>query len=361
MSLRPIFGHAAVRERLAQSLHVGKLPASLLFTGKPGVGKQRLALWLAQLLVCDRVSRDGLAEPCGECSPCRYVLRGQHPDVHWFFPRPSIPNADVEDYRNDLRDAIQTRMTADGLWAAPGGSEGIFMNMVRGLIQSAAVRPALAKRAIFIVGDAERMVSQLGSDQAANAFLKLLEEPPPDTTIVLTSSEPGKLLPTIKSRVVTVRVQPVSAAEVAAFLDDEAVGKQIKGGTRGELVAVAAGAPGMLLSSEDTKGAFNGARQMLDAALVPTGPQGTVERVKVAARHGVAGARGSFSDVLDALVVLLHERSRQLTLAGHDRQARRTAQGIVTVLNMKERAQQNVAPNLMAASLVKSLHNLLAS
>ena len=57
-----------------------------------------------------------------------------------------------------------------------------------------------------MIGDAERMVAQEGSDQAANAFLKLLEEPPADTTLILTSSEPGALLPTIRSRSVSVRV-----------------------------------------------------------------------------------------------------------------------------------------------------------
>lgn len=361
MSLRPLFGHAGVRQRLAQSIHLGKLPASLLFSGPVGVGKQRLGLWLGQLLLCERATAERLAEPCGECKHCRYALRAQHPDLHWFYPRPSLKDPDVEDAKADIQDATQQRIANDGLWTAPGGQDGIFITTVRALVQLASLRPAMAKRSVFIVGDAERMVSQLGSDQAANAFLKLLEEPPPDTTIILTSSEPGALLPTIRSRVVSVRVQPLAASDVSAFLDDPAVSKQVKGAARAELVASASGAPGTLLSSHDTKGAFMSARQLLEASLQPPGPQGTAERIKVAARHGVTGARGAFSDTLDALVLLLHDRARQATLAGHDRQARRTAQGIVTVLSIKERAQQNVSPNLMAASLVNSLHVLLTS
>ena len=85
----------------------------------------------------------------------------------------------------------------------------------------------MARRKVFVIGDAERMVAQEGSDQAANAFLKLLEEPPEDTTIILTSSEPGALLPTIRSRVVAVRVPPLSGAEVSAFLADPVVAKQL--------------------------------------------------------------------------------------------------------------------------------------
>ena len=326
MTLRPLFGHAGVRQRLAQSLHLGKLPASLLFTGPIGVGKQRLGLWLGQLLLCERANAERLAEPCGECLHCRYALRGQHPDLHWFFPRPRLSDPDVEDAKSDMHDATQQRMANDGLWTAPGGLDGIFMVSVKALLQMASFRPAMAKRVVFLVGDAERMVPQVSSPEAANAFLKILEEPPPDTTIILTSSEAGALLPTIRSRVVTVRVQPLAAADVSAFLDDPEVSKHVKVGSRAEMVASASGAPGMLLASDDTKGAFNSARQMLDAALQPTGPQGTAERVKVAARQGVTGARGAFSDTLDALVHLLHERARQLAMAGHDRQARRTAQ-----------------------------------
>src|SRR6185312_2271062 len=98
--------------------------------------------------------------------------------------------------------------------------EGIYVATVRSLVQHAAKTPAMGRRKVLIVGDAERMVPQEGSDAAANAFLKLLEEPPADTTIVLTSSEPGSLLPTIRSRVVSMRVPPVSEQAVRAFLTD---------------------------------------------------------------------------------------------------------------------------------------------
>src|SRR4029453_11349249 len=89
--------------------------------------------------------------------------------------------------------------------------------------------PAIAKRKVFIIGDAERMVPQEGSEQAANAFLKLLEEPPADTTIILTSSEPGALLPTIRSRVVSMRAAPLSQDSMRAFLADDQVVTHLKG------------------------------------------------------------------------------------------------------------------------------------
>lgn len=361
MSFRPLIGHETTRRRLAVAAGQGKLPASLLFQGPVGVGKQRLGLWLGQLLLCERATIEGLAEPCGDCIHCRYASRGQHPDLHWFYPRPRLTDPDVDDAKADMAESTAQRMKDDGLWIAPAGNEGIFMVTVRALIQLASIRPAMARRSVFVVGDAERMVPQASSPEAANAFLKLLEEPPPDTTIIITSSEPGALLPTIKSRVVTVRVLPLRAPEMATFLDDPIVAKRLNGAPRAELIASAAGSPGMLLSREGTHGAFANARRILDAALQPAGPNGATERIKVAAKQGVTGARGAFSDMLDALVVLLHDRARQLAVAGHDRHARRTSQGIVTVLEIKEKTETNISPQLLAASLVNSLHTLLTS
>ena len=361
MTLRPLYGFSELRKRLAESVNSGQLPASLLMQGARGVGKQRLALWLGQLLLCERVGPENLTEPCGSCIHCRYVLRGQHPDLHWFFPRPRLKEANVEiaDVKADLAEAISERMQHDGLWITPPGTDGVHVASVRALVQLASMRPAMAKRAVFVVGDAERMVSQLGADQAANAFLKLLEEPPPDTTIILTTSEPGALLPTIKSRVVSIRVPLAQPADVVAFLDDPAVAKKLKGISREQAIASSAGAPGVLLGAESTTASFANARRMLDAALGPPGSQGDGERIKVAARHGVSGARGSFTDTLDALTILLHDRARNLAIGGQQRLARRTAQAVVAVESAKEKAQGNVSPQLLSASLVASLHELL--
>src|SRR6185312_8445305 len=106
----------------------------------------------------------------------------------------------------------------------------------------------IAKRKVFVIGDAERMVPQEGSDAAANAFLKLLEEPPANTTLVLTSSEPGALLPTIRSRVVAVRVPPISDSAVEEFLADPIVKTYLRSEKSkipaSELVGLAGGAPG---------------------------------------------------------------------------------------------------------------------
>jgi hypothetical protein len=78
-ALSTVYGHQLLRDRLAAAWHGDRLPASLLFVGRRGVGKQRLALWLGQMLLCERAQVEALPEPCGACQHCRYAERGNHP------------------------------------------------------------------------------------------------------------------------------------------------------------------------------------------------------------------------------------------------------------------------------------------
>jgi len=250
-------------------------------------------------------------------------------------------------------------MGQDGLWSAPSGSEGLYIATVRTIVHQASMRPAMASHGVFVVGDAERMVPQEGQEQAANAFLKLLEEPPPTTLLIATTSEPGALLPTIRSRVVTVRVPTLARADVEAFMDDPAVQRRLGALPRAEAVAKASGAPGELLSGEANAAAFSAARRLLDAALQPSSPAGAAERIKAAARQGSAGARGAFSDTLDAIAVLMHGRVRGLVSQGLNAEARRTAAAMSLLQGAKLKAQGNVSPQLLGAALVEDLHRAL--
>jgi DNA polymerase-3 subunit delta' len=213
----------------------------------------------------------------------------------------------------------------------------------------------MARRKVFVVGDAERMIPQEGSDMAANAFLKLLEEPPADTTIVVTSSEPGALLPTIRSRVVSLRVAPLSAGDVRSFLADPVVAKTLDGESlpkddAGRL-AIAAGAPGDLLGRPERDAARTSARRILDAA--ESGDRAAALRVAFA--QGASGARGRFTDTLDALAALLHDRTRMRVECGDERAAERSARAIDAVERARELASGNVSPNLVTADLFREL------
>ena len=366
MPLVPLYGHAALRARLLDAHARGALPASLLLHGPRGVGKQRLALWLAQALVCDGPAeqRPGGA-PCGACRHCRYADGYQHPDLAWFFPRPRLKDtdADADDVRADYAEARAERAERGGLYAPAGGLDGLFVPTVRAIVRQAAISPAMARRKVFVVGDAERMAPQEGAEAAANAFLKLLEEPPADTTLLLTSSEPGALLPTIRSRVVSVRVPPLVQADVRAFLADPQVRAALAtvGGPEGDdtRVAAAGGAPGALVGAAERGAADAEAERLLRAALEGD----RADRLRAAFVQGASKARGAFSDVLDALTVRLHGLAREgaAPRAPGDaapRDARRGfggARAVDAVERAKARAYGNVNPQLVTAALVREL------
>ncbi len=351
MPIVDLYGHEQLRERLAESIRAGTLPASLLLQGPRGVGKQRLALWLAQRLLCV-----GSSPPCRSCTSCRYVAELTHPDLHWVFPRPRLKDSDpdLEQVRDDYAEAIAERSAESGLYAPPSGSEGIYVATVRSLVQRAAFAPAIGKRKVFIIGAAERMVPQEGADMAANAFLKLLEEPPADTTIILTSSEPGALLPTIRSRVAVVRVPLVQDKAVREFVENPVVKKALDRNARtsaAERVRVAAGAPGRLLSGEtDAKATIN-ARRIVDAA---TGMRQS-QLHAAALAQGSMGARGLFADTLDALVELLGERARDALHKKDFGAAASAARAVDSVLNAQTYASGNVNPQLIASKLIRDL------
>ena len=357
MPLVELHGHERLREQLRSAVTRGTLPASLLLHGPRGVGKQRLALWLTQLLLCDGEE----PHPCGKCQQCRFTYELSHPDLHWVFPRPRLKDSDpsLEDVRDDYADAVAERMAAHGLYAPPSGSDGIFVATVRAIVRSAAMSPALARRKAFVIGDAERMVSQEGSDQAANAFLKLLEEPPADTSVILTSSEAGALLPTVRSRVIAVRVPPLADRDVRAFLADPAVSTYLRSekvkSSADELIEAAAGAPGRILAGSILREATAQAQRLLDA--VVSNDRAAVYRA--AFGQGASRARGSFTDSLNALEVLLHERVRSAAGAGNDSVASGAAKALELVERAKEQAASNVNPQLLTIGLLRDIAALM--
>jgi DNA polymerase III subunit delta' len=348
-------GHETLLARLRHQAVAGSLPSSVLLHGPAGVGKQQVALWLAKVLVCADPNA-----PCDACQHCRLASAWQHPDIQWVFPRPRLKDSDPshDDVRADLAEAIADRAKALGLYAPPSGTEGIFVSTVRTVVHGASSRPALAARRVIVVGDAERMVAQEGADQAANAFLKLLEEPPPGTHLVLTSSEPGALLPTIRSRVVAFRVGPVAERDVRRFLDRPGVRPALAAAglpaDDASLLAFAGGAPGALLAGGSRASAVQAARAVLAAA---TGPRSA--GFKAAFQQGASGARGEFTDVLDALTDVLADSVRRHVNDGRP-QAADAARAVLAVEAAKADARQNAQPSLLMARLLPTLASVSA-
>jgi DNA polymerase III subunit delta' len=304
-----VYGHDDVRRALARAVHRATLPGSLLVHGSPGVGRQTLARWLARFLVCEAPSP---TEPCGGCAGCRLALGLQHPDIHWFFPLPRPKGASTPD---KLADALETarfetlaEWRRDPLYQPPDDEpRGLYLAQVRTIRRLGARRPAMAHRQVFIVGNAELLVPQEASEEAANALLKILEEPPPATTFILTASDPEALLPTLRSRVLPVRLRAFNDAAVAAFLHDRAGVDQATARVLGRL---GRGSIGRALSFRSAEGAPARAEEVrgnalawLEAALDPEPGR----RYGAALAQGPTGARGAFGDTLDALELWLRD------------------------------------------------------
>ncbi|HTK47447.1 MAG TPA: hypothetical protein VL328_05630 [Gemmatimonadaceae bacterium] len=355
MPLLPIHGHEAVRQRLDDAIRRDALPGSLLLHGPAGVGKQRLALWLGQRLLCTGPE----PRPCGTCQHCRYALEGTHPDIHWYFPRPRLDgDASLDDVADDFREALGER-TKTGVYAPPPPADGVLIATIRAMVHAAALAPALAHRKVFVLGDADRMVLREGAEDSAGAFLKLLEEPPRRTTVVLTSSEPGALIPTIRSRVVAIRVPPLGPDDVDAVLAEPAMQKQLAAAgvpaKPDERRRLAAGAPGSLLARSEWGDALDRARRILSA--VDRGDRR--ERMRVALGQGSAKARGAFTTSLEALTTLLHERARAAVERGNAGAARQAARALDHVEAAKERATGNTNPQLVTVDLLRRLEETL--
>ncbi|HVZ48916.1 MAG TPA: hypothetical protein VG916_09045 [Gemmatimonadaceae bacterium] len=351
MPFAPLIGHESLRARLDEQVRRGTLASGILFTGPAGIGKQRLALWLAQRLLCEEPGA-----PCGACQHCRFVLEGTHPDLLWVFPRPNLKDSDAapDEVAADYAEAVAERVAAGGVYTRPDGSAGIFRYTTRLLVQRASRAPALARRKVFVVGEADRMVPQASSPEAANMFLKLLEEPPASTFLLLTSSEPGALLPTIRSRVLEVRVRPLPPAGVRSFLALPAAAPLAAQGTVDELVALSHGAPGAVVDAAPRAAAVRRARTLLDAAV-----QHRDRIYSVAYAQGAAGARGGFSDALDALTELVYARTRAAATSGDERTAGAGERAMVAIEEAKRDAERNATPQLVAFRLLTRLSETL--
>lgn len=341
MALRPLYGHEALRRRLAESVRLERLPQTLLFEGPKGVGKQRLALWLAQALLCEATKA---GEPCGSCRPCRLLTTLTHPDLHWFVPlEPSKKHADADKQVDLVEAALGEEMASrreHPLYAPPTGMAAHTIAAIRLLLRRINLCPALGQRKIFIIGDAERLIPQRSSPEAANALLKALEEPPASAVFVLTAADPGSLPPTILSRVVRIRVPRVPDSVVTLFVQKEL--PELRSADR--IVPTAEGSIGRVLA---LKGGTE--RQEPGGGWLAAGQRGGVERYATALRQAPFQARGGFTDMLDGLLDRLRREVRVAEDPG------RLVEAIALVLEAREQAQGNVNPQLLAAVLADDL------
>lgn len=213
MPFDTVLGQDRAKQTLRRAIRADRLPHALLLTGPDGVGKAALALALARAVNCARRGE----EPCDACPPCHRIQTLTHPDVHVLFParrsRRESEDVDPEEERKFLSGLAHDPYR----YPVAGPSETILIDRVRRLENDLARGLYEGRRRVAILLGAERM-----RQETANALLKTLEEPLPDTLLILVTSRPNALLPTILSRCQQVRLRPLSSEEVLRALRKDA-------------------------------------------------------------------------------------------------------------------------------------------
>lgn len=175
-----IIGHEDIVRHFKSSIELGKVSHAYILHGEKGVGKKTLANVVAKSLQCE----SGNPDPCGECKSCLQVESNNQPDIIWL--KQEKPNViSVDEIRSQIVNDID-------------------------------LKPYSSRYKIYIIPDAQMM-----NQQAQNALLKTLEEPPEYAIIILLTNNVDKFLPTILSRCIVLNFKPVQPLEMIEYLEEQ--------------------------------------------------------------------------------------------------------------------------------------------
>lgn len=179
LKFEDILGHEQIKEHFQKAIESHKVSHAYILTGEAGMGRKSLANAFALTLLCEK----GKKEPCMECHACKQVLSGNHPDLI-FVTHEKPASIGVDDIREQINDTV-------------------------------AVRPYSSYYKVYIVDEAEKM-----TQQAQNALLKTIEEPPSYAIIILLTTNQESFLPTILSRCVQLKLKPLKDFVVKSYLTE---------------------------------------------------------------------------------------------------------------------------------------------
>jgi DNA polymerase-3 subunit delta' len=182
-----------------------RLPHALLLHGMRGTGKRQFARALAQLLLCERGGVDGLA--CGTCAGCQLFTADNHPDIRWLVPEADLPaRAAGEESDEAPAEARSARRRT------------ILIDQVRDIGEFLTLASHRGGRRVVLLAPAEAL-----NGPAANALLKLLEEPPAGAVFVAISDDLDAVLPTVRSRCVLLRAPLPDTSAALTWLQSRGI------------------------------------------------------------------------------------------------------------------------------------------
>jgi DNA polymerase-3 subunit delta' len=233
-------GNTATVTRLRESIGAQRFPHSMILAGPKGAGKYTLALMLAKAVNClNPTESDGLPDFCGVCANCTRIHDSAN--LETLVEEAVAAREDLrETDKRETRILIQTH--PDVLIVPPDPPQLLIkLGQVRQVIHVAYYRPPVEARRSFTI-----FTSSAFMKEAANSLLKVLEEPPEHTTLILLTENPQELLPTIRSRAVIHRLGALPAAELEALLAQRR--PELKSQDRALAARLAEGAVGRALN-----------------------------------------------------------------------------------------------------------------
>ncbi len=173
MPFADVIGQEGPKRKIRTALAQQTIGHAYLFSGDEGIGKRLMALRFAQALSCETPSSSSQPDSCGQCRACQQIAAATYPDVLGIQPEQEKANPQIK------------------------------IEQVREIERHMMYRPLLSARKICVIDDADRLTAN-----AANAFLKTLEDPPEHSLFILVTSQPLRLLATVRSRCLTLRFCP---------------------------------------------------------------------------------------------------------------------------------------------------------
>ena len=239
MGFSDFLGNRTTVTHLRESIAAGRFPQAMILAGPKGAGKYTLALMLARAVNClNRTESDGLLDFCGVCRNCERI--GDAVNLDERVAEAVAAREEMRDVdKRETRILVQTH--PDVLIVPPDPPQLLIkLGQVRQAIHVAHYRPPVEARRAFTI-----FTSSAFMKEAANSLLKLLEEPPPNTSLMLLTENPQELLPTIRSRAIVYRLGALPAAELEQLLAERR--PELKPQERGLVSRLAEGAVGRAL------------------------------------------------------------------------------------------------------------------
>ncbi|MFK7923267.1 MAG: DNA polymerase III subunit delta' [Bacteroidia bacterium] len=241
MQFQELIGQTAAGQRVREALQHDRLAHAIMLTGPAGVGKLAFANAIAQYVNCLNPTEN---DSCGKCSSCIKIRKAIHPDLRFVLPIISKTEGGkrylTQDYFGQFRDKfVEDPYFSFAQWQRTLGGESkqlfISVHEIRELKRNVFLKAFEAKYKVVIVWQAE-----LINREGANAFLKLLEEPPDKTLIIMTCSDPSRLLTTINSRCQRIPLHRIPTPDIQNYL----LNKDVKSDAAEEIAAISEGSIG---------------------------------------------------------------------------------------------------------------------